>query len=149
MNFFEGEDQVLQILGDVTLFLLSECNKIFDFVSKQEQNQFPFIYLGNRWGSLHVSLCFRYRFVALEILYRMVYNTIVEVLFDYSRKSFNESGYRSIFSQETIGKNEYFCNNSGRARPIKLIFELDRDIVETKLCRKFHRDRTFFSKVIV
>ena len=35
------------------------------------------------------------------------------------------------------------------ARPIILIFELDRDIVETKLCRKFHRDWTLLSNVIV
>ena len=35
------------------------------------------------------------------------------------------------------------------ARPIMLIFELDRDIVKTELCRKFHRDWTLLSKVIV
>ena len=55
----------------------------------------------------------------------------------------------SIFAWEAIGKNDYFCNNSQMARPIMLIFELDRDIVKTKLCRKFHRDLTLLSKVIV
>ena len=35
------------------------------------------------------------------------------------------------------------------ARPIMLIFELDRGIVKTKLCRKFHQDLTPLSKVIV
>ena len=49
--------------------------------------------------------------------------------------------------RKTIGKNQYFCNNSGRTRPIKLIFELDRDIDETKLYRKFHHDLALLSKV--
>ena len=56
--------------------------------------------------------------------------------------------YRSSH-RKTIGKNQYFCNNSGRARPNRLIFELDRDIDETELCRKFHLDLTLLSKVIV
>ena len=51
--------------------------------------------------------------------------------------------------RKTIGKNQYFCNNSGRTRPIRPIVELDRDIDETELCRKFYHDLTLFSKVIV
>ena len=31
--------------------------------------------------------------------------------------------------------------------PLRLIFELDRDIHETKLCKKFHRDLPLLSKV--
>ena len=59
--------------------------------------------------------------------------------------------YRSSIEKhrKTIGENQYFCNNSGRARPIRLIFELDRDIDETELCRKFHHDLILLSKVIV
>jgi len=39
-------------------------------------------------------------------------------------------------------------NKSGRAHPIRLIFELDRDIDETELCWKFHHDLTLLSEVI-
>ncbi len=51
--------------------------------------------------------------------------------------------------REIIGKYQYFCHNSGMVGPIMLIFELDRDINETKLWRKFHHDVTLLSKVIV
>jgi hypothetical protein len=50
---------------------------------------------------------------------------------------------------EIIGKYQYFWNNSGMVDPIVRIFELDRDIKETKLCRKFHHNLTLLSKVLV
>ena len=70
------------------------------------------------------------------------YSTLIEKFL--TRTAIYRSSHR-----KTIGNNEYFCNNSGRASPIRLIFELDRDIDETKLCRKFHHDLTLLSKVIV
>jgi len=42
----------------------------------------------------------------------------------------------------------FFCN-SAMVQPVGLIFELDRDINETKLCRKFHLNLILLSKVIV
>jgi len=114
----------------------------------QKSNLVLFNYLCDRWVNLLVSLCFIYHFVALEILYRMVYNSW-GFSWLWEEKSFTKVGMGRSFHREGVGKNEYFCNNSGRARPILLIFELDRDIVKTELCRKFHRDRTLLSKVIV
>ncbi len=68
------------------------------------------------------------------------------ILFGFDRKVSSENG---IFPYKSIGKNEYFCNNSGRARPIRLIFELDRDLDKIKLCTKFYENRLSLSKVIV
>ena len=58
------------------------------------------------------------------------------------------SSLREVY-EKSVGENEYFCNNSGKVRSIELIFELDRDIDETELRRKFHHDLTLPSKVIV
>jgi hypothetical protein len=74
---------------------------------------------------------------------------IVEVLLDLKRHFFYQNQDRSMFPWESIGNNDIFCYNSGRARPIILIFELDRDIGKTILCTKFHQDRSIFSRVIV
>ena len=73
------------------------------------------------------------------------YSTLIEKFL--TKATIYQSSHRK--HRKTIGKNQYFCNNSGRARPIRLIFELDRDIDETELCRKFHHDLTLPSKVIV
>ena len=63
------------------------------------------------------------------------------------KKVIYESEDRSILVQETMEKNDYFCNNWGMIWSVLLIFEFDRDIVKTKLCRKFQRDQALLSKV--
>ena len=75
---------------------------------------------------------------------------IVGVLFDYDRKSLlrkwgwvdlsigKVQGKMSIFAITPEGFGQSFSSSS-----------LDRDIVKTELCRKFHRDLTLLSKVIV
>lgn len=45
-----------------------------------------------------------------------------------------------------IGKNDYICNKSSKAKPIIFIFELDQDMDTTKLCKKISSQSDSFFK---
>ena len=51
--------------------------------------------------------------------------------------------------RDRLMNNDIFCNNSVNPWRILLIFELDRDIDEIMLCRKFHNDRLSLSGIIL
>ena len=74
-----------------------------------------------------------------KILFRTVYNETKMLLRERGQIDFRIGSHR---------ENDNFCNNSGTIWPTLLIFEVERGIVKTKLCRKFHCDRTLPSKVM-